>query len=293
MSPAVHRRASWPDLQMTRSGQLKARGGAITAVLYAGHVHELPRGGAVVSWANAWLLGQATLDDAATGAMGTDALHRVVGVPREPTAIGWTVALGRLRAAGVTAFRLVVPVSGDPRGLTGPLDFNAAAIDAGEAVLAIGTDQSYGLIPTSAQEGDAVVVRWDVAAVPTPGATPAIAQVSDAEHELLDAIRDATATLEALDLASGRDQVAKELAGLDRQLGAFIPAPGLTGRAARLVVQAARLRAVVDLSLAGDGAAITASEAAQRRQALEPLAAACRHTLMAAYSAATEPPKPR
>jgi hypothetical protein len=254
-------------------------------------VHELPRGGAVVSWANAWLLGQSTLDDAATGATGTDALHRVVGAPRESTAIGWTVALGRLRAAGVTAFRLVVPVAGDPRGLTGPSDFNAAAIDAGEAVIAIGTDQSYGLIPTSTREGNAAVVRWDVAVVPSPGTTPAIAQVSDAEHELMDAIRDATATLEALDLASGRDQAAAELAGLDRHLRAFIPAPGLPGRAARLVVQAARLRGVVDLTLTGDGAAITASEMARRRQALEPLAAACRHTLMAAYSAAMEKPK--
>ncbi|MGL5858534.1 MAG: hypothetical protein ACRC35_09065 [Angustibacter sp.] len=45
--------------------------------------------------------------------------------------------LASLRAAGVSALRLVLPVPGDPTGLPGPAPVNHAAVAAGEALVAV------------------------------------------------------------------------------------------------------------------------------------------------------------
>ena len=52
------------------------------------------------------------------------------------TASRWPALLGRLRAAGATGCGLALPVEGDPLGLGGPAELTAAALDAGEAVVA-------------------------------------------------------------------------------------------------------------------------------------------------------------
>ena len=49
---------------------------------------------------------------------------------------GLATALGSLRSAGVEHLGLAWPAEGDPAGLGGPPELNAAALEAGEAVVA-------------------------------------------------------------------------------------------------------------------------------------------------------------
>ena len=58
------------------------------------------------------------------------------------------------RAGGATYAGLALPVDGDPLGLGGPRDFNAAALEAGQAVVA----GALGLVPV--EQGE--TVQWQV-----------------------------------------------------------------------------------------------------------------------------------
>ena len=92
-------------------------------------VYDEPRSGRLVAWGNAVLGGSASPDDAAEAVRGADDGHRVEGVPGAEGA-GLTLALGRLRALGVTGLRLALPAPGHPLGLTGPPSFNSRALEA-------------------------------------------------------------------------------------------------------------------------------------------------------------------
>lgn len=71
-----------------------------------------PRSGLLAAWGNALLAGLVSPDDAALAIVGEDAVHRVEGVPGETGPVGLTLALGRLRALGVTGFRVALPALG-------------------------------------------------------------------------------------------------------------------------------------------------------------------------------------
>ncbi|WP_055560872.1 hypothetical protein, partial [Streptomyces luridiscabiei] len=156
----------------------------------------------MAAWGNALLAGLVSPDDAALAIVGEDALHRVEGLPGEAGPVGLTLALGRLRGLGATGFRVALPVPGHPLGLSGPPDFNARALEAEEAVVASGVP--YGLVPEVSEvgpEGDLhVEVVWRV--LPVREAPPAdVPSLSEAERELAEALRDATAVLSRLDVA--------------------------------------------------------------------------------------------
>src|SRR6201999_2423950 len=104
-----------------------------------------PRSGRLASWGNALLAGCVSPDDAAVAVVGDDAVHRVGGLPGEADPVGLTLALGRLRTLGVTGYRVALPAPGHPLGLTGPPEFNARALESGEAVVAAGAP--FGLVP--------------------------------------------------------------------------------------------------------------------------------------------------
>src|SRR5688572_9807161 len=91
---------------------------------------------AVVAWGNAWLTGNVGLDEAVDAVPGPQVIS--------PTDQPLRVFLAELRSQGLTELRLALPVPGDPLGLTGPADLNAAALEAGEAVI---TDLGLGLVP--------------------------------------------------------------------------------------------------------------------------------------------------
>src|SRR5689334_9232194 len=112
-----------------------------------------PRSGRLVAWGNALLAGLAAPDDVAGRITAGDAAHRVSGLPGEEHGpVGLTLGLGRLRALGVTGLRLALPVPGHPLGLSGPPEFNARALEAGEAAVTVG-GAFLGLVPEVHEAG--------------------------------------------------------------------------------------------------------------------------------------------
>ncbi len=197
-----------------------------------------PRSGRLAAWGNALLAGLAAPDDVAQRISAGDAVHRVVGLPGESAPVGLTLGLGRLRALGVTGLRLALPVSGHPLGLSGPPEFNARALAAGEAVLTVGA-VALGLVPEVYEAGPAgdlhVDVEWQC--LPVRDAPPAdVPSLGEAERELAEALRDATAALAQLDVAGAgrRPRRRWTRTGRGPSGGREVLAPGYPPRAVRV-----------------------------------------------------------
>ncbi|QWQ44381.1 hypothetical protein KME66_27885 [Streptomyces sp. YPW6] len=253
-----------------------------------------PRSGLLAAWGNALLAGLVSPDEAALAIVGEDAVHRVEGLPGEAGPVGLTLALGRLRGLGATGFRVALPVPGHPLGLSGPPDFNARALEAEEAVVAYGVP--YGLVPEVSEagpEGDLhVEVVWRV--LPVREAPPAdVPSLGEAERELAEALRDATAVLSRLDVA-GSGPVAEAAvdayrARVERGRGRDVLAPGYPPRAVRVLEMAQRVGLLVSVAYEnGHGGAVSASEIAARGEALRPVERVARRALVAAYNAYVE-----
>ncbi|GGU86176.1 hypothetical protein GCM10010498_50380 [Streptomyces cavourensis] len=248
----------------------------------------------MAAWGNALLAGLVSPDDAVAAMVGEDAVHRVEGLPGEAGPVGLTLALGRLRALGATGFRVALPVPGHPLGLSGPPDFNARALEAEEAVVAYGVP--YGLVPEVSEagpEGDLhVEVVWRV--LPVREAPPAdVPSLSEAERELAEALRDATALLSRLDVA-GSGPVAEAAVDAYRaraevSRGREVLAPGYPPRAVRVLELAQRVGLLVSVAYEnGHGGAVSASEMAARGDALRPVERVARRAVVAAYNAYVE-----
>ncbi|CAM5699148.1 MULTISPECIES: hypothetical protein [Streptomyces] len=253
-----------------------------------------PRSGLLAAWGNALLAGLVSPDEAALAIVGEDAVHRVEGLPGEAGPVGLTLALGRLRGLGATGFRVALPVPGHPLGLSGPPDFNARALEAEEAVVGYGVP--YGLVPEVSEagpEGDLhVEVVWRV--LPVREAPPAdVPSLGEAERELAEALRDATAVLSRLDVA-GSGPVAEAAvdayrARVERGGGREVLAPGYPPRAVRVLEMAQRVGLLVSVAYEnGHGGAVSASEIAARGEALRPVERVARRALVAAYNAYVE-----
>ncbi|MET9518756.1 hypothetical protein [Streptomyces sp. NPDC002994] len=251
-----------------------------------------PRSGRLAAWGNALLAGLASPDDVALAIVGEDAVHRVEGVPGEAGPVGLTLALGRLRALGVTGFRVALPAPGHPLGLSGPPEFNARALEAEEAVVCSGA--AVGLVPEMYEVGPAgdvrVEVTWHCLAVRE--APPAdVPSLGEAERELAEGLRDATAVLSRLDVA-GSGPVAE--AALDAyraraEAGREVLAPGYPPRAVRVLELAQRVGLLISLAYEnGHGGAVSASEMAARGEALRPVERVARRAQVAAYNAWVE-----
>jgi hypothetical protein len=232
----------------------------------------LPRSADLAVWFTAWVFGQASLDDTRDAIVGGDAAHDVVGLPGEAEPVPLILALGRLRAAGAVGAGLALPVPGDPLGLAGPPVFNADALEVGEAVVFEGLDA--GLVPHVAGAG----VVWGYHPATSRRQVPDASEADTALRQTLVSTADALADL---DVARWRPDVADELTTLRRTDDLRLP-PHLAPRAVRLAALATRCRAIVDLALEDDGAAVSASEADARRAALAPLDHAARRGLVAA-----------
>ncbi|MFI1220465.1 MULTISPECIES: hypothetical protein [unclassified Streptomyces] len=251
-----------------------------------------PRSGLLAAWGNALLAGLVSPDEAVLAIVGQDAVHRVEGVPGESGPVGLTLALGRLRGLGATGFRVALPVPGHPLGLSGPPDFNARALEAQEAVVAYGVP--YGLVPEVSEvgpEGDLhVEVVWRV--LPVREAPPAdVPSLGEAERELAEALRDATAALSRLDVA-GSGPVAEAAMDAYRaraERGREVLAPGYPPRAVRVLEMAQRVGLLVSVAYEnGHGGAVSASEIAARGEALRPVERIARRAQVAAYNAYVE-----
>jgi hypothetical protein len=250
-----------------------------------------PRSGRLAAWGNALLAGLASPDDAVHAVVGEDAVHRVTGLPGEPSPVGLSLALGRLRALGVSGLRVALPVPGHPLGLSGPPEFNASALEAGEAVVCHGA--ALGLVPEvdeAGPEGDVhAEVVWRV--LPVREAPPAdVPSLGEAERELAEALRDATALLSRLDVAASGPaaEAAIDAYRARSERGREVLAPGYPPRAVRVLELAQRVGLLVSLAEGGHGGAVSASEMGARALALRPVERTARRAQVAAYNAYVE-----
>ncbi|QDY76102.1 hypothetical protein [Streptomyces qinzhouensis] len=251
-----------------------------------------PRSGRLAVWGNALLAGLVSPDDAAVAIRGEDAVHRVRGLPSESGVVGLTLALGRLRTLGVTGWRVALPVSGHPLGLSGPAGFNARALAAGEAV--VGHGAPWGLVPSVTEAGPAgdvhVEVVWEC--LPVRDAPPAdVPSLGEAERELAEGLREATRVLSRLDVAASGPvaEAAIDAYRARAEAGGAALAPGYPPRAVRVLELAQRVGLLVSVAYEnGHGGAVSASEMAARGEALRPVERVARRARVAAYNAYVE-----
>ncbi|GAA0362685.1 hypothetical protein GCM10009530_10390 [Microbispora corallina] len=234
---------------------------------------DSPISATLVAWGNAWLAGHVGLDDA------LDRVERDAGpqvVTDGVAEITLRVFLMDLRREGLSAFRLSLPVPGDPLGLTGPPAFNGAAIDAGQAAVAVLPGRCAGLLPAVDRRGSSYSgILWTAAeASPTPPDVPSLAE---AERDLAAAMRAAT---DALTNVDGPAQGFPSIGDGEDTL-----APGYPGRAHRVGALASRLALALRLA---DERGLTSGQVSVRGQALRDLDRAVRRARVAAHHAIVE-----
>lgn len=232
----------------------------------------LPVSATLAWWATGWLRGRVVADLVLDGVAADGRLHR--GEDGEPL-LG---LLGRLRAGGATGCGLALPVEGDPLGLGGPAELTGPAMDAGEAAVAPGA--GIALVPHVGEE----VVTWRA----LPALPRQLPDVGEADRTLRRTTLEAARDLAALDVARWRPEAADLLIG-SRSRPVTAP-DGVPPRCVELAGRALVAETVVSLALADDGGAVSASEIALRRAALEPLERAARRALVAACSPEAWPP---
>lgn len=243
----------------------------------------LASAGILAAWASAWLRGEVSADDAIAAATGDGAVHRVIDLGDDPSPQPLAAALAAWRRRGASAVLAVLPAPGDVRGVPLGDAFRAAALDAGQA--AVGG--SLALVPGLAPAGPSSAPRdvlWTAFEV-QPGPLDAL-WTPDAERELTEAIRDSASALEAAQSARWRPERAGSLAGARRAADDLPLPPGHPQRAVRLLAQAERLAAMLELAAPGEaGDAVDLAGAQGRIAALRPLIVAVRRARVAGYNA--------
>lgn len=239
------------------------------------------RSGPLAAWATAWLGGRAASDEVIRAVTGDDAPHQVLDVDGDRIGLGELLIRLRRRTGSLA---VVLPVAGDVRGVPGPTDFRAAALEAGEAVVADNagyvpevTDYSPSSAPTT------VVWRGYFIDIASPDPLP----VRQARVELAEAMRECASALTAAQVAGSERDVADALADARRAGERLDLPPGHPAEAVQLVAQAERLALVLDLAVADPrGGAVDRAGMTARAEALRPLATAIRRARVAGWNAA-------
>ncbi len=237
----------------------------------------LPASARLAWWGTAWLRGDVVADLAIDAVLADDVTHVFIdGDGRSDTLLG---GLASLRAAGATSLGAAFPAEGDPVGLGGPAGFNAAALEAREAVLA--DDAGLGLTPS--RVGPTLTWRLE------PAARRQLPDVGEADRGLRAVLIESAETLARLDVARWRPEVADRLMDLRHRPAVEAP-PGVPARCVELAARALQALEITELALEDDGGARSAGEIALRRAAIDPLARAGRAALVAACSPEVWPP---
>jgi hypothetical protein len=236
-------------------------------------VLTVPPAARVACWLNAWLRGGAPADSVIGGLNASGSAE--FAMPDGSAPLSAALLLGEIRRWGAVRASLAMPVPGDPLGLGGPADFNADALDAGEAVVVHGPD--IGLVPVARGQHE----RWRGSAATPPVYLP---DVASADAQLRAAVREAAERLAELDVAAWGPEVADALMNL--RVGSRLGSPMwfCSARATQTATTALRILAVVDVADEVDSGPLTAAETAARAAAIRPLAAAARQALVAACS---------
>lgn len=234
----------------------------------------LPVSGRLAWWGTAWLRGHVGPDDLLDAVLDGDVTHVVLGGDG-----GLVGTLAALRTAGATAFGAAFPVEGDLVGLGGPRALNDAALEVGEAVVAV--DAWQALVPSRVGP----TVEWTL----LPGARRQLPDVGEADRELRGVLLDSAERLARLDVARWRPEVADRLMNLRHRPHVAAP-PGVPPRCVDLAARGLQALAIVEVALEDDGGALTVAEITERREALTPLARSGRRALVAACSPEVWPP---
>ena len=233
---------------------------------------RLPVAARLAWWGTAWLRGQVSPDDLLDAVLDGDVTHLVDGGPL-------LTALAGTRASGATGWGAAFPREGAAVGLGGPPAFNTAALEAGEAVVAIGAES--GLVPRRVGP----TVEWTA----YPAARRQVPDIGEADRELRTTLLSSANALAELEVARWRPEVADELLDL-RHLRLPKSPPGVPERCAELAARGLQAVGIAGLALADDGGATSAGVAARRRAAIVPLDLAGRRALVAACSPEAWPP---
>lgn len=233
---------------------------------------SLPLSATVAWWATAWLRGL-VVTDLVLDAVAADGRLHLGAEGRSLLEL-----LGGLRAGGAAGCGLALPVEGDPLGLGGPPALTGPATEAGQAVVA--AEAGLALVPEAGEE----VVTWRV----LPALRRQLPDVGEADRALRRTTIEVADALAALDVARWRPEAADLLMGSRTRP---LPAPeGTPARCVELAGRALAATAVVEVALADDGGAVSATEIGLRRAALDPLDRAARRALVAACSPEAWPP---
>lgn len=265
----------------------------------------LPRSVRLALWLDRAGAGSDPVQRTLVAVQGDDEPHRVAvpdaDVPGLDDGARGSATLADLVAAWASGPRVVaavLPAPGDPAGA--PARVAGAAQTAGEAVLVSTPDGDYAAVPRVEVFGSVYeaghLVTWEVHAV-EPWRTALVGHVgtlAEAERELTTALTRATEALTSLDVARWRPDAAERIAALrDTPDARGVLPPDLDPRRVRVIGSALRLRAIVDLATADDGAAVNLWQADQRTTALRDVDRAARRALAVATHPAHDAPDPR
>ncbi len=220
----------------------------------------IPAAARMVCWLNGWITGRTSADAAISGIAAGDSTLSFRGF--EESDLAPAMLLGEIRRRRVSRSSLALPYPGDPVGLGGPPDFNATAVEAGQAVIL--WDLELGMVPSP----DGVKAVWAAGPAYPPSYLP---DVASAERALGECLISVASRLADLDVASWSPDAADALLNL-RTAGSWDASMIFASpAAANLVTRGLRCKEIVRIALHGDGGSLTAFDAARRRRALAPL----------------------
>jgi len=251
----------------------------------------LPRSVLLALWVQHVGAGARPLQRAVDAIQGDDEPHTITSHDDATSFDGHLPELLATWASGPRETAALLPVPGDAAGV--PAAVSVAALAAGECVLVSTSAGSFAAIPKVEEFGSDIepghFVTWSVHRVPDwrNSIQGVVGSLADSERDLRGALVSATEALAALDVARWRDDAAQAIAQLraDADPGWPVP-PGLEGRRLRVLIAAARLRAIVELATADDGGAISLWQADQRSTALREVDRAARRAMSAATARA-------
>jgi hypothetical protein len=252
----------------------------------------------LTAWATSWLAGASAPDDLFDALHAWAPRHRVgaadpvtagsVGMPwPETEATGLTELLKTVRKAMATPrarLRLVLPVAGDVRGLPPGSAFAAAAVVAGEGLLAGAPGQmGLGLVPHRQGSGEMV---WTLFGEVLPELDQDVS-LGEAEYAMREAVRaaaDTLSTLQSVAVGSAADPRVLVEAELRKSAGHRYP-DSMPIRARRVLDSADRVAAILTVAARQPASApASASGSELHEDALRPLWRAIRTARLAAVN---------
>jgi hypothetical protein len=258
----------------------------------------LPRSVLLALWAGRVGAGSGPLQEALDAVQGEDEPHTVrLGDGADVSDEGLAGLLAAW-CSGPREVAAVLPAPGDLAGV--PAAVSRLSVDSGECMLVHAAAGSFAAVPAVEAFGSVYepghLVTWEVRAVPDwrTRLLGTIGSLADSERDLRLALISATEALTSLDVARWRPDAAEAIASLrsDSPMHWHLPA-GLEGRRLRVLVTAARLRAIVALATSDDGGAVNLWQADQRSTALREVDRAARRAMSAATATPAQGPEPR